>query len=112
VFAGGDFPSGGVGEKAADELSVEGVAGFAGFHATEERKADEGEVPDEIEGFVAAEFVGVAEGAVHDAVFGEDDGVIEGAAADEAHGAERLDVGFETEGTGAGENLAEGFGVY
>ena len=31
MFAGGDFPGGGVGEKAADELSVKGVAGFAGF---------------------------------------------------------------------------------
>jgi len=60
---------------------------------------------------VAAEFVGVAEGAVHDAVFGEDNGVIEGAAADEAHGAERLDIGFEAEGAGAGENLAKGFRI-
>jgi hypothetical protein len=60
---------------------------------------------------VAAEFVGIAEGAVHDAVFGEDDGVIERAAADEAHGAERLDIGFEAESAGAGENLAKGFGI-
>ena len=84
------------------------MAGFAGFDAAEEREADEGEVADEIEGLVAAEFVGIAERAVHDAVFGEDNGVIERAAADQAHGAERLDIGFETEGAGAGENLAEG----
>lgn len=70
VFLGGGYPGGGVGEEAADELGVEGVAGFAGFNAAEERQADEGEVTDEVEGFVAAEFVGVAEGAVHDAVFG------------------------------------------
>jgi hypothetical protein len=112
VFGGGDFPGGGVGEKAADELGVEGVAGFAGFDAAEEGEADEGEVADEVEGLVAAEFVGVAEGAVHDAVFGEDDGVIEGAATDQAHGAERLDIGFEAEGAGARENLAEGFAIY
>jgi len=61
---------------------------------------------------VAAEFVGIAEWAVHDAVFGEDDCVIEGAAADQTHGAERLDIGFEAEGAGPGENLAEGFGIY
>lgn len=60
---------------------------------------------------MAAEFVGVAEGAVHDAVFGKDDGVVEGAAADEAHGAEGFDIGIEAEGAGAGENLAEGFAI-
>jgi hypothetical protein len=60
---------------------------------------------------VSAEFVGVAERAVHDVVFGEDDGVVERAAADEAHGTERFDVGFKTEGSGAGKNLAEGIGI-
>ena len=82
VFVGGDFPGGRVGEETADELGVEGVASFAGFDTAEEWEAHEGEVADEIEGLVAAEFVGVAEGAVHDAVFGENDGVIERAAAD------------------------------
>jgi hypothetical protein len=111
VFVGGDFPGGWVGEKAADKLGVEGMAGFAGFDAAEEGESDEGQVADEVESLVAAEFVGVAEGAVHDAVFGEDDGVIERAAADEAHGAERLNIGFEAKGARAGENLAEGFGI-
>ena len=46
VLFGGDFPGGRVGEEAADELSVEGVAGFAGFDAAEKGKADEGEVAD------------------------------------------------------------------
>jgi hypothetical protein len=87
------------------------MAGFACFDSAEEREADEGKVADEVEGFVAAEFVGVAEGAVHDAFFGEHDGVLERAAADQAHGAERLDIGFEAEGAGAGENLAEGIGI-
>jgi len=87
------------------------VASFAGFDTAEEWEAHEGEVADEIEGLVAAEFVGVAEGAVHDAVFRENDGIIERAAADKTHGAERLDIGFETEGASAGENLAEGVGV-
>jgi len=112
VFVGGDFPGGRVGEKTADELGVKGVAGFEGFDAAEEWKANEGEVADEVEGFVAAELIGIAEGAVHDAVFGEDDGVIEGAATDQAHGPERLDIGFEAEGAGARENLAEGFAIY
>ena len=46
MFVGGDFPGGGVGEEAADELGVEGVAGFAGFDTAEEREADKGEVAD------------------------------------------------------------------
>jgi hypothetical protein len=111
MFFVGDFPGGGVGEQAADELGVQGVAGFACFDSAEEWQADEGEVADQVEGFVAAELVGVAEGTVHDAVLGEDDGVIERAAADQAHGPERLDIGFETEGACAGENLAEGIGI-
>jgi hypothetical protein len=112
LFGGGDFPGGRVGEKAADKLGVERMAGFAGFNAAKKRETDQGEVADEVEGLMTAEFVGIAKRAVHDAVLGEDDGVIEGTAADEAHGAERLDIGFEAEGAGAGENLAEGFGIY
>jgi hypothetical protein len=88
-------------------LGVEGMAGFAGFDAGEEGEANEGEVADEVEGFVAAEFIGVAERAVHHAVFGEDDCVIKRAAADQAHGTERFDIGFEAEGARPGENLAE-----
>jgi len=49
---------------------VKRVAGFAGFDAAEEWEANEGEVADEVEGLVAAEFVGVAEGTVHYTVFG------------------------------------------
>jgi len=41
AFVGGDFPGGWIGEKAADELGVDRVAGFAGFYAAEEREADE-----------------------------------------------------------------------
>ena len=111
VLLRGDYPGGRVGEEAADELGVEGVAGLAGFYAAEKREANQGEVADKVEGLVAAKFVGIAEGAVHDAVLGEDDGVIQRAAADEAHGAERLDIGLKAEGAGAGENLAEGFGI-
>lgn len=87
------------------------MAGFAGFDAAEEGEPDKGEVADEVEGFMAAEFVGIAERAIHDTVVGEDDGVIERAATDEAHGAERLDIGFEAESAGTGENLAEGVGI-
>ena len=63
-------------------MGVERMSGFAGFDPAEKGEADQSEVSDEVEGFVTAEFVGVAEGAVHNAVFGEDDGVIERATAD------------------------------
>jgi len=112
VLVGGDFPGRGIGQEATDKLGMEGVAGFASFDAAEEWKADEGEVADEVEGFVAAELIRIAERAVHDAVPGKNDGVIEGAAADETHGAEGLDIGFEAKGAGAGENLAERVGIY
>jgi hypothetical protein len=61
---------------------------------------------------VAAEFVGVAQRAVHHAVFGEDDGIVERAAADKAHGAKWLDIGFKAESAGTRENLPEGFGIH
>src|ERR1700757_3746380 len=87
------------------------MASFAGFDPAEERKAYEGKVADEVEGLMTAEFVGIAEGAIHNAVFGQDDGIIEGAAADQAHRAKGLDVRFKAESAGAGENLAKGFGI-
>jgi hypothetical protein len=46
VFVGGDFPGGGVGEEAADELGVERVSGFSGFDAAKEWEAGKGEVTD------------------------------------------------------------------
>lgn len=42
VLGGADFPGRGVGEKAADELGVKRMAGFAGFDSTEKREAYQG----------------------------------------------------------------------
>jgi hypothetical protein len=88
------------------------MAGLAGLDASKEGQADQSQVADEVEGFVATEFVRVAERTVHDPVFGEDDGVIQGAAADKAHGAKRLDIGFEAEGARTRENLSKRFGIH
>src|SRR5262249_17347848 len=79
--------------------------------AREERQADQGEVPDEVERLVPSELVGETQGAVHDAVLGEDDGVFEGATADQPHSAQWVDVAFETKGSGAGEQMAESLGA-
>ncbi len=84
---------------------MHGVAGAFGDYVAEEGAADEGEVSDEVEGLVAATFVGEAEAfGVHDLAFGgEADGVGEGGAADEAHFAELVELFFEPEGAGGGE---------
>ena len=87
VLLGGDDPGGGVGEESADELGMQGVARFSGFDASEEWQADKREIADQVESLVAAEFVGETQRAIHDAIFGEHDGVVERAAANQAHGA-------------------------
>jgi len=90
---------------------MKGVACFARFHASQEWKACQRQIADEVEGFVAAELVGVTKRAVHDAVFGQNDGVFQRASADESHGAERLDITFKTKCAGAGKNVPEGLCV-
>ena len=87
VLLRGDYPGGWIGEEAADELGVERVASFSGFDASEEWQADKREIANQVEGFVAAEFVGETQRAIHHAVFGEHDGVVERAAANQSHGA-------------------------
>src|SRR5215472_5929353 len=87
TVGGGDFPGGSVGKQTANQLRVQRVAGFACFHAAHERKPNKGQVADKVESFVAAELVREAKRPVHDAVFGEHNGVIERSAADQAHGA-------------------------
>jgi len=61
---------------------------------------------------VAAEFVREAERAVHHAVVGEHDGIVQRAAANQAHGAKRLDIPLKAEGAGARQEIAERFGIY
>jgi len=45
VVFGGDFPGVGIGQEPANELGVERMAGFAGFHSAEERESNQGKVP-------------------------------------------------------------------
>ena len=110
-IGGGDFPGGSVRKQTADELGMQRVTGLAGFDAAEEGKSDEGQVADQVESLVAAEFIGETERAVHDPIFREHNGVIERAAANQAHGAERLNVGLKAESAGTRKNSAEAFRV-
>src|SRR5882762_8747599 len=106
-FAGGDGPERGIGQEAADELGMQGVAGFVGFDPRQKGQAGERQVTNQIQCFVASKLVGEAQRPVHDAVVGENDGVLERAASNEAHGLERLDVALETESTRTRQKIAE-----
>ena len=110
-FDGGFGPERGVGEEPSDELGVQGVAGALGDDEAAERMADQGEVADEIERFVTAEFVGEAERAVDDGGVGKDEGVFVGTAADEAHFAHAVEVALEAESAGGSEQVAEGVAI-
>ncbi len=101
---GNDFVNGGIRHDLVDQCEVHGVAGLFGNHVTEKRLADQSEVADEIERFVAAAFVGEAEAAgVEDGLAIEAHGVIERGAANQTHVAHLVELVFEAEGAGGSE---------
>src|SRR5207253_2176935 len=106
-FAGGDGPKRGIGQEAADELGVQGMARFVGFDARQKGQARQREIANQIQRFVASKLVGEAQRSVHDAVIGEHDGVLQRAAANQAHGLERRNVALETESSGARQKVAK-----
>src|ERR1700722_11775792 len=108
VRLGGDGPKRRVCEEFADELGVKRVASLVSFDTREKRKTNEGQIADEVEGLVATKLVGKAQWTVHHAIACEHDGVVEGAAADKAHGAERLDISFKTKRPSTRKEIAEG----
>lgn len=94
----------GVGHDLGDQGNVHGVSGAFGDDVAEEGPADEGEVADEVEGFVAAGLVGETEAAVvEDLGVVEADGGFEGSAPDEAHVAHLVELMLEAEGAGGGD---------
>src|ERR1044071_4155524 len=56
---------------------------------------------------MTAEFIRKAQWAVHDAVFGQDDGVFQGSAANQAHGAQWFNVPLKAESSGPREHVAK-----
>jgi hypothetical protein len=108
VGLGGDRPTRRIAENPADQLSVQCMTGFVSLDPAEQGQTEKGQVPDQVERFVATELVGKAKRAVHHAVLGQDDGVFERSSANQTHGAQRLDVALETKGAGAGQQVPEG----
>src|SRR5579863_5275988 len=80
-----------------------------GFHTAEQRESGQSQVADQVQSFVAAEFVGKAQRAVHDAVGGEHNGVLQRTAANQSHGAQGLNVALKTKSASTGQKMAEGF---
>ncbi len=73
----GHGPERGVGKEPAHKLGVQRVARFVRLHARKEGKTCQSQVANQVQGLVAAKFVREAEGAIHDAVRGKNDGIFE-----------------------------------
>src|SRR5438309_10370559 len=101
-FGGGDGPKGWIGQQTADQLRMQRMTRFVRLDMREQRKACQGEVADEIERFVAAEFVREAQRAVHYAIRSEDDGVVQGTAGNQYHRGQRLTIPLKTTGARTG----------
>src|SRR6266849_4436110 len=85
------------------------MAGFVGLDVGQERQASQRQVANEVQSLMPAKFIGKTQGPVHDAIVGEHDSVFKRAAANEAHGLERLDIAFEAKRAGPSKQMAEGF---
>src|SRR3989442_13832267 len=85
------------------------MAGFEGLDVGQERQASQRQVANEVQSLMPAKFIGKTQGPVHDAIVGEHDSVFKRAAANEAHGLERLDIAFEAKLEGPSKQMAEGF---
>lgn len=105
---GGELPSSAVFEQAGDERGVHEVAGALGDDVAFNALAGKGEIADEVEDLVADVLIAEAERAVFRAFGSENDGVFCAGAADEAHVAEALLLGFVAEGAGGGDEGAVG----
>lgn len=92
--------------KGLGGFGVGTVAGLDGDDVAVEFAAGKHEIADEVECFVAGEFVVEAHGLLgHDFVSADDDGVFERASFDQALVEEGLDVFVEGEGAGGGDFL-------
>ena len=90
--------------KCFGRFGVRAVAGFDGYDVAGEFSPGEHEVADEVEGFVAGEFVVEAHGLLgHDLLASDDDGVLKRASFDEAFIQKGLDVFVKGEGAGGGD---------
>ena len=106
---GGELPCGTVFHEAGDERGVHEVASALGCDMALDAVACQGEIADEVEDLVADVLITEPERAVLRAFGAEDDGVLRAGAADEAHVAETLLIGFVAEGASCSDEGAVGF---
>lgn len=60
-----------------DRLEVKGVAGFMGAEMPDERMPDKGKIPNQIQDFVAHEFIGKTQRRIHDLFIVENNSVLQ-----------------------------------
>src|SRR5215472_2810169 len=90
---------------------MQGVTRFMSLDPGQQRQASQGQVTDQVQRLVTTELVGKAQRAIHDAVVSKHNGIFERSAADEAHGAQRLDVPLEAERPRPRQQMAESVGA-
>src|SRR5579864_9767894 len=83
------------------------MAGLVGDDERLERQSDEREVADQVERFVAAEFIWEAQTSFQEAVRREHDGVFERTSANQAHGTQAVDIFGERKGARGGKLARE-----
>src|SRR5215831_2619937 len=86
---------------------MQGMAGLMSFDPRKQRQPSKGKITNQVQSLVTAKLIGEAQRAVHDPVLGEDNGVFERPAPDQAHGAERGNIALETECTRTSKQMAE-----
>jgi hypothetical protein len=94
-------------EEEEDDLVMEAVTGSLGLKMAEHRMAEERQVTDKIEDFMADEFVPETEGSADDFLFIEDHGVVQASPESQAELAELGGVLQEPERSGGSDLLKE-----
>src|SRR5689334_6607084 len=83
------------------------MAGLVGFDVGQKRQTSQCQVANQIQRFMAAKFIRKPERAIHDAVVGEDDSVLQRSSANQAHRLERFNVSLKTECARARQEVTE-----
>src|SRR5579871_4900187 len=86
---------------------MKGMACLVGLDAGKKRTAYQGEVANQVESLVPAEFVREPQWTVHHAVFVQHDSVVQRASADQSHSAQAFKILHKSEGSGGREDPAE-----
>jgi len=101
---GGQGPGAAIAQELGDQGVVQGVTGPVSHHLPDQRIAQHHQISDEIQNLVAAKLVGKTDPfRIHDALAGEDHGILQRTAAHQAVLAQHLDLFREAESAGRGD---------